>query len=887
MNFLKTLLESIEYNLLLAEGRDPVEVLHYKFQNKVPTEIIDKVISIDPTKKKSYSQWLLSKWDDEKGTILNGLKSGRIAKLFQHMQAHKDVQLQAYSTLKEPLNAFVPDVDTVLTKSDKPTTTLMNNGWVEEVDSKLANDFDIVFNEDDWLIAVPHTYEADCKLGENMRWCTAGGRSNFNGGERYYDNYLESDDDKYYVNFDLSKGESAYGKDYPYTRYQFHFRSHQFMDKNDEPVELYDIGMPDSAIEFYKSEGYSESDFEDLEIKIERYEEERYHVSYRINDDLYLCIEYDDDYEFIEPEDNTDFYLFSNDDDRDPVIWEEVPNPFSNENVVVASTDWFAVVRRQHAQSEDNAYLLAILSKSSWGMLNWDGDKIGKFLPVGDDKLFVVTADGTFTYFSDKGGKIPFDRVILKNCTKLFINEQCTNSDKEKWNQLFIEALWGDGNHTLFTFSDDKKLDCLIYKDKPINGESFILNERGLIEGEFRNYRVYDDSQYDDYNDNAYSRYQFEAKFDDGNILVRYDNPDLNKSDTKFNILKADTKQMLVKDWFDKYVAEGDNLYCVSYDESNTTIFRLIDKKTGEYVGVPYTNIKGLQHGTIAGVFFNNEQQMNNVHFIDSYNGKIKGVFQSYDTSSKPINNKIIVKTLDNINKCYDVETGEFCYPELSTYEPFGHVKGLYLCALNNAGTVVFDLRQEKIIASNVSEYTYNIDGKYHNKFTRLIKTNGNCNILDEENGVELLPNDVPTIEDFNEYYKLINYRTTTEEGQNYQDTYYIYNYEEGDFLINKNGINVTTELYNSGKICCSEGLVGIFFNQTGEFNHWRAYTEGTRNFREGDDLNDKEYTPPEVYQLYAKIFNNTNAYTMAESFKKILKRIDEANKLSHNDIYK
>ena len=94
MNFLKTLLESIEYNLLLAEGRDPVEVLHYKFQNKVPTEIIDKIISIDPTKKKSYSQWLLSKWDDEKGTILNGLKSGEYRYL-----SIKEVK-QLYSLVK-------------------------------------------------------------------------------------------------------------------------------------------------------------------------------------------------------------------------------------------------------------------------------------------------------------------------------------------------------------------------------------------------------------------------------------------------------------------------------------------------------------------------------------------------------------------------------------------------------------------------------------------------------------------------------------------------------------------------------------------------------------------------------------------------------------------
>ena len=61
---LNFIIESIEYDRLIEEGKDPVEVLHYKFQN-IPSEIIDDVIAIDPTKKKSYSQWLLSKWDEK------------------------------------------------------------------------------------------------------------------------------------------------------------------------------------------------------------------------------------------------------------------------------------------------------------------------------------------------------------------------------------------------------------------------------------------------------------------------------------------------------------------------------------------------------------------------------------------------------------------------------------------------------------------------------------------------------------------------------------------------------------------------------------------------------------------------------------------------------
>lgn len=868
MNFLKTLLESIEYNLLLAEGRDPVEVLHYKFQNKVPSQIIDKVIEIDPTKKKSYSQWLLSKWDNEKETILNGLKSGRIAKLFQHMQAHKDVQLQAYNTLKEPLNAFVPDVDTVLTKSDKPTTTLMNNGWVEEVDSKLANDFDIVFNEDDWLIAVPHTYEADCKLGENMNWCTAGGRSDFNGGERYYDNYLESDDDKYYVNFDLSKGESRLGKDYPYTRYQFHFGSHQFMDKNDDPVELSDIGMPDSAIEFYKSEGYSESDFEDLEAKIERYEEERYHVSYRINEDLYLCIEYDDNYEFIEPDDSTDFYLFSNNDDRDPISYEEIENPHTHDNVVVEAKGNYAIVRRKYGR--DGSLMLAIAEENNWYYASWETYNIDKYLPIENLGIFTVDDRKIFVFLPKENEVQEFNGLKIEDCESIFYNEPCSKAAKKP----FIEVIGNGGYHTLFSINEDSTINCIIYKDYPINGKYYEINEQGLIEADFKSYRAYENNYYSD--DEGYQLYQFVDTLPDGNYLVQYDGPSENgEVKTKYNILNKDNKQPISKEWFNEYLTMGDNMYVV-IDEENSR--RLLNKTNGEYLDKTYRKLNGLEHGTITGTYFDSNRQTNIMQLINSYTGQIKAEF--LDTNIyRPINGKIIAQTLNHERICYDYNENKRCFPELKGFYPIGQKNGLYFCTVNDSMGVVFDLNSERIISKNVENTSQNIDASYHDYFTKVIKTDGTENIIDENERREILPMNVQEIERLNEYHKLVNYKNNNK--------YFIYNYETNQFLINKNGINVETNLYGSGKICCSENLVGIIFNPTGEFSHWRAYTDGGRNFKEGYDLNDKENTPPEVYQLYAKIFNNTNAYTMAESFKRILKRIDEANKLSHNDIYK
>ena len=374
-NLLKEILERVEYERLIEEGKDPVEVLHYKFQH-IPSEIIDDVIAIDPTKKKSYSQWLLSKWDDEKDTIVNGLKSGRIAKLFQHYKEHNDIQIKDCPSVEEGLRMFVPEEDTVLTKSDKPKTYIENLGT--EVDSSLANDFDIVYNDSDWIIAVPNTYEAECKLGENMRWCTA---NHFGNGESYYNNYL-SKGGKYYVNFDMTKPENAEGKDYPFTRYQFHFESNQFMDKDDNPVELDSIDMPDGAKEYYSDEGYDTDRFENLEARMERYEEQRWGCSWRINDDLLLNIAYDDDYQFQEPDENTDYYVYDGNDDRDPICWDEVSNPSAvgEENVILLNEPELVILKKKYG--EDNAVIALTRNISGIGWREWEATTLHQYITL-------------------------------------------------------------------------------------------------------------------------------------------------------------------------------------------------------------------------------------------------------------------------------------------------------------------------------------------------------------------------------------------------------------------------------------------------------------------------------------------------------------------------
>jgi hypothetical protein len=77
-----------------------------------------------------------------------------------------------------------------------------------------------VFRDDDeWIIAALHNKGAACTLGKNTDWCTAA------PGLDYFEGYYKPEDPLFYF-----QNKSNLNK------YQFHYRSSQFMDSKDEPV---------------------------------------------------------------------------------------------------------------------------------------------------------------------------------------------------------------------------------------------------------------------------------------------------------------------------------------------------------------------------------------------------------------------------------------------------------------------------------------------------------------------------------------------------------------------------------------------------------------------------------------------------------------------------
>lgn len=307
------------YDSLLLEAKSPEEIkkiLEYQFVGGkgVPETIFSSAFNADPTKKKAYTRWLLSKWDDEKEYITQLAKSNEIKRLFDYFQERNNngLNLASFKTVGDAV-AMLPEVDKVLTKN--------GNGGPED-------DYEIVYDTPEWKIAVPHTYPASEKLGKGCKWCTAGA---FRNGESYFDDYTRSG--PLWINFKMNSPEICPmdNKEYPYTRYQFCFETGDYRDCHDQMISSFsDIELPEKVKEFYTEQNSSygeaiENDALSDEDRYDQYIYARDEVSRNIKEfnDQYLSLfpVWRDDYIVDETD---DYYLYDEEDTVDPISYRTI-----------------------------------------------------------------------------------------------------------------------------------------------------------------------------------------------------------------------------------------------------------------------------------------------------------------------------------------------------------------------------------------------------------------------------------------------------------------------------------------------------------------------------------------------------------------------------------
>ena len=244
-------------NVILEQSR--YEVLVNKFSKakkkasgktikpKIPLEILKVLMLADPTtrpgegtdvdtgeikKVGAYSQWIIKQWmglqqeadkayaygSNEWGVKLEQLQDTFLEDLYKTTE-----DLQKFNRFKSQIPQEKRDINRLastdelyeLTKQfslEQATTTKAE---------RVLQDAEMVYDGPNWEILIPKSRDAACHYGSNTRWCTAGSSNN------YYDHY--------------SKQGPLYiitNKKDPSDKYQFHFESNQFMDKEDRNVEL-------------------------------------------------------------------------------------------------------------------------------------------------------------------------------------------------------------------------------------------------------------------------------------------------------------------------------------------------------------------------------------------------------------------------------------------------------------------------------------------------------------------------------------------------------------------------------------------------------------------------------------------------------------------------
>lgn len=190
--------------------------IYTKYYSKIPQDIFNQIISADPTynsnkpdKMGKYGKWLLQLYINRRLKIEDLYKATNYLKCFiEYYNVIQDKDINKIKSLQELYDVVRPYLDgnAATSKSDEVR--------------KIKEGAEKVYEDERWLVIVPHTKEASCYYGKGTQWCTAADKSN-----NMFDQY--NDDGPLYINIDKLNNR----------KYQFHFETNSFMDENDNEID--------------------------------------------------------------------------------------------------------------------------------------------------------------------------------------------------------------------------------------------------------------------------------------------------------------------------------------------------------------------------------------------------------------------------------------------------------------------------------------------------------------------------------------------------------------------------------------------------------------------------------------------------------------------------
>lgn len=228
-----SLLEQSIIRFILSEGSNIWDIYEKYYNGKISKDDFKALNDADPTSKGDnkgkYLPWLIKYY-------LNGEinLNSNISTLLQWYNSHKSMLGSEYKdimrmTPSDLMHCYYDNKDTAFNKED------------------IKNQIAKVYEDDEWIIYIPYTYNASRYLVWHMlggsEWCTAAKSSN---GRYYFDHYTD-DGNHLYVNVRKKDGEI----------FQYAPLTGDYMDRHDEPLTIGESMMSSGAIKWYKDNGIS------------------------------------------------------------------------------------------------------------------------------------------------------------------------------------------------------------------------------------------------------------------------------------------------------------------------------------------------------------------------------------------------------------------------------------------------------------------------------------------------------------------------------------------------------------------------------------------------------------------------------------------------------
>ncbi len=650
------------YNDLLLEAKSPEEIkkiLEYQFvQGKgVPQEILDRVFAIDPTKKKTYTKWVLMQWGNEKDNIMQSLKDGHLQDMFKYFQerANTGLNLLGMKSFEEAMRV-VPRAE-----KDPIFTPIPENE---------KDDFDIVYDSSEWRIAVPHTWQADEKLGEGCRWCTAGA---FGNGEYYFKTYSESG--PLWVNFDKRKSEIGWGNgiEYPYTRYQFCFEHGvrgEMMDSRDDRIRVDEMDIPQDVIDFYVSKNpfYGEilTDDYDEEAAWERYEDERYRHTILLKGPVYgqyalrFMPTFNEDNPHVQ--DTDPYEMYNEDDTHDSIDGIQYPD----ESYIYDRCDGYAMVVMKSDGWEGNEEINIYFEDRDrrYGAIWTSVENARAYEKSSNGRFF---SDEDFEDFYFVLNSAPNDIIrLVKPFYSVTINEAhittVENLPSNYQNGIWVIVEYGEEMYGLMYADPETKQARVIIKGDMPTDTHFVAkkDERGYyIEGRFKNYwleKLSDDDEGDGKQHLEISHFLEDKSY----AIVKYKD---DERERYYGLYDLNRKELIIKDAYDLsekcddvYVSYGD--YAILYDYKNR-----------KPLTRPFVDGRDVHQAPLMFSYKDYRNPNNEYYIYSNVNQKEYGPFRRVGDGIN-YDNLVIVEALDeqNFERIFDVDKGDFVGEEKFQY---------------------------------------------------------------------------------------------------------------------------------------------------------------------------------------------------------------------------